>query len=219
VAEEPDRLRQEIEYTRAGLTRDVDRLAEKTSPKQVARRRWTAAKEKVMGSTGHARDTLGSGASTMQDKASDFGGTVQEKASDLGGTVQEKASHLGSVAGEKAHDAADAVRSAPQALAGQTQGNPIAAGIIAFGVGMLAATLIPVTDAERRAGQELKDHSEPLTDKAKDVASDLKNDLGGTVQEAAGQLKETAQDAVQTTKDQARSSAQDTVQAARPDGS
>jgi gas vesicle protein len=201
VAEEPDRLRQQIEYTRAGLTRDVDRLAEKTSPKQVARRRWTSVKEKVMGTTGHATSS------------------VQEKASDLGGSVQEKASHLGDVAGEKAHDAADAVRSAPQAVASQTQGNPIAAGVIAFGVGLLAATLIPVTDAEKRAGQELKDRSEPLTDKVKEVASDLKDDVGGTVQEAAGRVKDTAQDAVHTTTDQARSSAQDakdqTVQAAR----
>ena len=203
MAEEPDRLRQEIEYTRAGLTRDVDRLAEKTSPKQVARRRWTAVKEKVMGSTGQATST------------------VQEKASDLGGTVHEKASHLSDVAGEKAHDAADAVRSAPQAVATQTQGNPIAAGVIAFGVGLLAATLIPVTDAEKRAGQELKDRSEPLADKVKEVAGDLKDDLGGTVQEAAGRVKETAQDAVQTTRQQAVSSAQDakdqTVQAARSD--
>jgi gas vesicle protein len=196
MAEEPDRLREQIEYTRAGLTRDVDRLAEKTSPKQVARRRWTAAKEKVMGSTGQAT-------STMQDKASD-----------LGGTMQDKASQLGDAAGEKAHDAADAVRSAPQAVATQTQGNPIAAGVIAFGVGLLAATLIPVTDAEKRAGQELKERGEPLTEKVKEVASDLKDDVGGTVQEGAGRVKDTAQDAVQTTKEQARSST-----AARPDGS
>jgi len=55
VAEEPDRLRHDIETTRAALTRDVDRLAEKTSPRQVAYRRWNAVKEKVMGSTEHAR--------------------------------------------------------------------------------------------------------------------------------------------------------------------
>lgn len=213
MAEEPDRLRQEIEYTRAGLTRDVDRLAEKTSPKQVARRRWTTVKEKVMGSTGQARDTLGSGASAAQEKASDLGGT------DLGGTVQEKASQLSDAAGDKAHQAAGAVRGAPRAVVTQTQGNPIAAGVIAFGVGMLAATLIPVTDAERRAGQELKDHSDQLTDKVKDVGSDLTDEVGGTVQEAAGRVKDTAQEAVQATKEQARSSAQDTVQAARPDGS
>jgi len=189
MAEEPDRLRQDIEMTRASLTRDVDLLAEKTSPRQVARRRWSSVKEKVMGTTEQARyatsDTASSAMSTVQDKA---------------GTVQDKASELTDRAGEKAHGAADAVRSAPQAVVSQTQGNPIAAGIIAFGVGLLASTLIPVTDAERRAGQELKDRSGDLTDKAKDVASEMKDDLTGSVQQAAGEVKGTAQEAVQETK-------------------
>jgi uncharacterized protein YjbJ (UPF0337 family) len=191
MAQEPDQLRQEIEATRARMTHDVDLLAEKTSPTKVAQRRWTSVKEKVMGSTDHARhaasDTTSSAVSTVQDKAS----------------------HVGDVASEKAHDAADAVRSAPQAVATQTKGNPVAAGIIAFGVGMLAATLIPVTDAEKRAGQQLKDNSGDLTDKVKDVAAEMKDDLTGTVQHAVGEVKATATDAAQTTKDQAQSSAQD----------
>jgi len=191
MAEEPDRLRQDIENTRASLTRDVDLLAEKTSPAKVAQRRWNAVKEKVMGSTDHARHA------------------VADNTSSAVSTMQDKASHLGDVAGEKAHDAADAVRSAPQAVATQTQGNPLAAGIIAFGVGMLAATLIPVTDAERRAGQQLKENSGELTDKVKDIATDLKDDLSGTVEHAVDQVKGTAQDAAQTTKDQARTSAYD----------
>jgi hypothetical protein len=198
MAEEPDRLRQDIERTRASLTHDVDRLAEKTSPKKVAQRRWNSVKEKVMGSTDHARHAAG-------DTTSSVASTVQDKASHLG----DKASHLGDKASEKAHGAADAVRSAPQAVAAQTQGNPLAAGIIAFGVGMLAATLIPVTDAERRAGQQLKDNSGELTDKLKDAATDLKDDLSGTVGHAVDEVKQTAQDAAQTTKEQARSSAQD----------
>jgi gas vesicle protein len=197
MAEEPDRLRQQIESTRASLTRDVDLLAEKTSPTKVAQRRWTSVKEKVMGSADHARhaasDTTSSAVSTVQDKASD----------------------LGSTASAKAHDAADAVRSAPQAVASQAQGNPIAAGVIAFGVGLLAATLIPVSDSERRAGQQLKEHSSDLTDQVKDVAGDLKDELTGTVQEAAGQVKQVAQEGVQETKDQARSSAQDAKEQTR----
>jgi uncharacterized protein YjbJ (UPF0337 family) len=205
MAEEPDRLRRDIENTRASLTRDVDLLAEKTSPKQVARRRWTSVKEKVMGSTEHARHAASGTASSATDTVKDKASHVGDKASQLG----DKASQLGDVASEKAHDAADAVRSAPQAVAQQAQGNPLAAGIIAFGVGMLAATLIPVTDAERRAGAELKDRSGDLTDKVKDVAGDLKDDLTGSVQQAASQVKDTAQDAVQTTKDTARSNAQD----------
>jgi uncharacterized protein YjbJ (UPF0337 family) len=172
MAEEPDRLRQDIEGTRASLTRDVDMLAEKTSPKRVAQRRWTSVKERVMGATDSGRHAAGDAVS-------------------------------------KAADAGDSVKRAPQAVAEQAKGNPLAAGIIAFGTGMLAATLIPVTDAERRAGRQVKDNAGEVTDRVKDVANEMKDDLSGSVQQAAGEVKATAQDAAQTTRDQARSSAQD----------
>jgi vacuolar-type H+-ATPase subunit H len=194
MAEEPDQLRRDIEYTRASLTRDVDALADKTSPKRVAQRRWTSVKEKVMGTPRHAGDSF-------SDKASSAAGTVQDKASSAASTVQEKAS-----------SAAGTVQEKPHTVAEQTRGNPLAAGIIAFGAGLLAASLIPVTDAERRAGQQIKDNSGELTDKVKDAAGELKDDLSGTVQEAAQQVKSTAQDAAQQTKQQAQSSAQDATQ-------
>ena len=209
MAQEPDRLRQDIEETRASLTRDVDLLAEKTSPTKVAQRRWTSVKEKVMGSSEHARHTAGNAAGSVQDKAASAAGTVQDKASSALGTAQDKASQLSDKAGDKAHDAAEAVKSAPQAVKQQAQGNPLAAGIIAFGVGMLAATLIPVSDVEKRAGAQLKENSGELTDRVKDVAAEMKDDLSGTVQQAVVEVKETATDAAQTTKEQAQSSAQD----------
>jgi uncharacterized protein YjbJ (UPF0337 family) len=204
MAEEPDQLRQDIENTRAALTRDVDLLAEKTSPRKAAQRRWTAVKEKVMGTSDSARYTTGNAAGTVQDKASSAMSTVQDKASSAVDTVQDKASNV-----------ADTVRSAPQAVTQQTQGNPLAAGIIAFGVGMLAATLIPVTDAERRAGQQIRENSGELTDRVKDVASEMKDDVSGSVQQAATQVKETARDAAQTTKQQAQVSAQDAKEQTR----
>jgi hypothetical protein len=43
-----------------------------------------------------------------------------------------------------------------------TQGNPVAAGVIAFGVGLLAASLILATGAEEKAGQQLKDNAGDL---------------------------------------------------------
>jgi uncharacterized protein YjbJ (UPF0337 family) len=205
MAEEPDRLRQEIEDTRASLTRDVDLLAEKTSPKKVAQRRWTAVKEKVMGSSEQARHAV-------SDTGTSMAGSVQDKTSSAMDTVQDKTSQVGDRASSAAHGVADSVRAAPQAVTQQTQGNPLAVGIIAFGVGLLAATLIPVSDAERRAGQQLKENAGDLTDRVKDVASDMKDDLTGSVQQAAGQVKETAQDAAQTTKQQTQSSVQDATE-------
>ena len=212
MAEEPDRLRQDIEYTRASLTRDVDALAEKTSPKRVAQRRWTAVREKVMGTSDHAQHAAQSGLSTAQDKASQAGHAVSDKASQAGHAVSDKASQAGQAVSEKAHDAAATLREAPQTVTRQAQGNPIAAGVIAFGVGLLAATLIPATDAERRAGQQIKDNSGDLTDKVKNVAGEVATDLKSTAQEAAQSVKQTAQDAAQQTKQQAQSSAQDAAQ-------
>jgi gas vesicle protein len=212
MAQEPDRLRQDIENTRSSLTRDVDLLAEKTSPGKVAQRRWTAVKEKVMGSPNYGSHTGGTSvkdkASDVRDKAADKASDVKDRASDAVGTVKDKA-------GDTAHSVADSVRSAPQTVTQQAQGNPLATGLIAFGVGLLAATLIPVTDAERRAGQQLKDHSGDLTDQVKGAAAELKDDLSGTVQEAAGQVKETAQDAAAQVKGTAQDAGQNAAQAAR----
>jgi len=217
MAEEPDQLRQDIENTRASLTRDVDLLAEKTSPKKVAQRRWTSVKEKVMGSPESGRHA--GATDSVKDRASNATDTVKDKASSAADSVKDTASTVGDKASQTAHGVADSVRSAPQTVVRQAQGNPLAAGIIAFGVGMLAATLIPVSDAERRAGAQVKEHSGDLTDKVKDVAAEMKDDLSGTVQQAAGQVKETARDAASEVKGSAQGAAQDardqTAQAAR----
>jgi uncharacterized protein YjbJ (UPF0337 family) len=204
MAEEPDRLRQDIEQTRAELTRDVDRLADKTSPKRVAQRRWTALREKVMGTSEQARYTVSDTAGTVQDKASSAVGTAQDKASSAVDAVQDRATQAG-----------DAVRQAPRVVAQQTQGNPLAVGIIAFGVGMLTATLLPATEAERRAGRQIRDSSGELTERVKDVAQEMKEDLSGSVQGAAGQVRDTARDAAQTTTGQAQASAQDAAEQTR----
>jgi uncharacterized protein YjbJ (UPF0337 family) len=126
--------------------------------------------------------------------------------------VEDKASSAAGAVQEKAGDAAGALRAAPHAVVQQAQGNPVAAGIIAFGVGLLAATLIPVSDVERRAGQQLKDNSGELTDRVKEAASEVKDDLAAEVREAAGEVKQTAREAAQNTKDQAASSAKDATQ-------
>jgi len=164
----------------------------------------TWRKENAMGTSEHIRSAAGGAASSAA-------GTVRDKA----GTVRDRLSEVGSTAGEKVQDTAGMVRHAPRAVVTQARGNPLAAGIIAFGVGMLAATLLPVTDAERRAGQELRDRGEPLTDRVKDVANDLRTDQSSTVQEAVGEVTDTARDAARTTRQQAQSSVQDATRQTR----
>jgi uncharacterized protein YjbJ (UPF0337 family) len=193
MAEEPDRLKEDIEGTRRSLTRDVDRLADRTSPKRVAQRSWTSVKETVMGSSEHAARH----ASSMKEN------------------IQDRASQLSGAAEGKAHDVVDTVRDAPRAVGRQAQGSPLAAGIIAFGAGLLAAALIPVSDAERRAGQQLKENTGDLTDRMKDMAGEMKDEMAGSVRNAMENVKETATDAAHATKDAARSSAQDAADETR----
>jgi hypothetical protein len=100
-----------------------------------------------------------------------------------------------------------------------TQGNPIAAGMIAFGVGLLTASLIPATELERRAGQRIKDNAdamlEPIREPLTESAEQLKEDITGSATVALDEVKQTAKEAAQTAKDQAVSSTKDATKKAK----
>jgi hypothetical protein len=201
---DPDRIRREIERTRAELAGDVDRLADRTSPSRVARRNWNqvtarmnSIKESVMGAPSPASHS------------------IRTTAQDAGGRVQDSAQRAADGVQGVAHAAADAVRQGPETLARQTRGNPLAAGLIAFGAGLLAATLLPESDAERQAGRKLAEHSDDLADKVRQPLSEIKQDVKQSAQQAAAEVKDTARDAAQSTAQTARSSAQDVKETAQ----
>lgn len=189
----PEELRSQIEQTREQMAYDVDRLADHTSPKRVAQRRWEGVKDRARSVSDRVMGARDSAQNTVQNAASTAGDKVQETA----------------------HTAAGAVREAPEAVARQTRGNPLAAGVIAFGIGLLAASLLPETDAEKRAGSMVADRSGDLVDKAKETARDLASDLGDQARDAAQSVKETARDAADNTAQQAKESGRSTVEQTR----
>jgi len=74
---------------------------------------------------------------------------------------------------ESARNVAGSASEAPHQLTRATRGNPIAAGVVAFGLGMLTAAVLPDTPTER----ELADSMRPQLDRAKDtIASSLRDD-------------------------------------------
>jgi hypothetical protein len=208
MVEEPDRIRDDIEATRASLSRDVDRLADRTIPTRVAQRRWTAVKERARGVSDRVMGTTGYET-----------GSVRDTARSAAGAVQDAAQQAGARAGEAAGSVAETVREAPQMAARRTRGNPIAAGVIAFGAGLLAASLIPTTEAERRAGQQVRDNAGDLVDQVREPlaqsARELREDLSGSVRDAAGQVRDTATDAAKATADEAGRSARDAAEQTR----
>jgi hypothetical protein len=200
----PEELRSEIEQTREELAYDVDRLADHTVPSRVVGRKVAGVKERarsvadrVMGARDSVRDSV-------RDTASSAGDRARDNATRAGEKVQETA-----------HSVAGTVRETPDAVARQTRGNPLAAGVIAFGVGLLAASLLPETQAEKRAGAAVADRSEGLVDKARETARDMASDLGDTAKDAAGSVKDTAREAAGHTAEQAKESGRSTVEQTR----
>jgi hypothetical protein len=202
TSSDPDVIRRQIEDTRRELSYDVDALNEKVNPARVVDRRMTAAKgrmsrmkDKVMGS---AQDTSYS----AQHHASNAAGSVQGAASSAADSVQSAAS-----------TAVDTVQQTPDMIVRQTQGNPMAAGLIAFGVGWLVSSLLPATEKERQLAQQaetaVKENKDALLAPAKQVAQEIGEELRPAAEQAVQEVKSTAQDAAQTVKDEGQSAAQD----------
>ena len=191
TSSDPDVIRRQIEDTRRELSYDVDALNEKVNPARVVDRRVTAAKgkmsnlkEKVMGS---AQDTT----SRTQGVASNAAGSVQGAAA----------------------SAATAVQQAPDTIVRQTQGNPLAAGLIAFGVGWLVSSLLPASEKEKQLAQQaesaVKEHKDTLLEPAKQAAQEIGDQLKPAAQQAVESVKSTAQDAASTVAEEGKSAAAD----------
>ncbi|GGQ07372.1 DUF3618 domain-containing protein [Streptomyces roseolilacinus] len=196
----PDQVRADIEATRDRLTQNVDRLADRTSPKRMVRRR-----------TDRARSAASGLRARVMGVASDTGSATADRTRHAARSAQDSAGHVG-----------EAVRHAPEQALRQTQGNPLAAGVIAFGAGMLAASLLPETESEQRAVNRLSGRAgeviEPVKTAAMESAHRLKDDATETARQAATQVKETAAEAARSTGEQARDQAAHLKEQARESG-
>jgi hypothetical protein len=213
TSSDPDVIRRQIEDTRANLSYDVDALNEKVNPTRVVDRRVGKAKSTVTG---------------LKDKvfgvAQDKGAVVSNRSSNVAGSAQNAASSAADSVQGAAHSAADsvqgaassamgAVQSAPDTIQRQAQGNPLAAGLIAFGVGWLVSSLLPTSEKEKQLASQaesaVKEHSQPLVDQAKSVAQEIGDNLKPAAQEAVESVKSTAQEGVDTVRSEGQTAAQD----------
>lgn len=108
--------------------------------------------------------------------------------------------------------AGDAVAGAPSAARRQTRGNPLAAGLVALGVGWLVGSLLPSSEKERELAVNLKEKAAPVVEEAQAKAKEVGENLRQPAMDAAQSVKETAQDAADTVKNEAQH-AKDDVQA------
>ena len=103
----------------------------------------------------------------------------------------------------------DTVSGAPGAVARKAQGSPIAAGLIAFGAGLLVSSLLPASRVEQQAAENIKDTAQPMVDDFTDTAKEIAENLKEPAQQAMEEVKSTATDAAATVKDDAASAVDD----------
>lgn len=217
--DDPSLIREDIDRTRDEMEGTLTAINDRVNPQRVVdrrkgrmRQRWTSFRSSVMGSEGSS-----SSSSSWRDRTPDVSGRTDEARQSMG----ERTDQAKQAVSERADQARQAVSDAPQQVQQQTRGNPLTAGMIAFGIGTLVGSALPDSQAERRAAREAADRvdvegaKQRLTDHAKGVqesvqerARDAAEDIKGSARDAAQDVKGQAQQEGQRVKDDAKQSGQ-----------
>lgn len=179
TSQDPDEIRADIERTRAAVSDDVNRLADTANPKNVARRQV----DKVKGAAADLKDRV-MGSDDDSPSAAD-------------------------ALRDKAYSTRQAVDEAPSKVKSKTRGNPLAAGVIAFGAGLLVSSLIPSSQAEQRAVSSLQENLEPVKEQATGVVREMADNLREPARDAAQSVKGAATDAADTVRSEGAAAAGD----------
>ena len=187
MSENPDAIRADIEATRERLGTNVDAVADKVTPSHIVHRQTDKVKDAVFGVKekimGAADDTTARGHTGMHARTDGAGNPLTE--------------------------AGAAIGDAPHQVKEKTQGNPLAAGLIAFGAGLLLSSLIPASEKEREAADALKTAAEPVTSELTEAAKNLAQGMKEPAQEAMENVKATAADAAEHVKAEGQGAAAD----------
>ncbi|MBA2415286.1 MAG: DUF3618 domain-containing protein [Geodermatophilaceae bacterium] len=178
-----EQLRREIEQTRQELTYDADALTEKVSPARIMDRRVGRAKNALTNAKEKVMGSASDASHSSQSTLSSAASGVADSTSDLAGSAKQRA-----------------------------QGNPLAAGLMAFGAGWLVSALIPASQREQQAAGQLVDaareHSQPLTENLGQIAGEIKDNMQEPAQQAAQAVSDTASEAAENVKNEGRSAAE-----------
>jgi Protein of unknown function (DUF3618) len=202
MSTDPEQIRSEIDQTQRELSADVDALTEKISPPRIVERRvrrtrlaMTNVRDRIMGSTSDAYQAAGPATSGV-------GEAVSARASSARDTVADTAS-----------SAVDTARSAPDMVRRRAEGNPLAAGLVAFGAGLLLSSLLPASEPEQRVASQVKDFAaeqgRPVVEQLSQAGQQAGQQLKESAQQRAESVRQTAADAASTVADDAQSAASD----------
>jgi len=140
-------------------------------------------------------------------------GTPTRAGQAVGEQVSAAADRASSAASATASTVSDLATATPQMARQRVEGNPLAAGVITFGLGWLIASLLPPSQPEQRlaAGvrDELSEYAQPVFEEAKGAAQQVTGELQEPARKAADSVKAKAQKAADTVKQETKSAAEE----------
>jgi uncharacterized protein YjbJ (UPF0337 family) len=182
--QQPEDLRHDIARTRADMDQTLAQIEDRVSPSRIRDRQV----DRVRGRWERARTAV------MGSEGPD---------------AQQRASQVSGRAGDAAQQAAERAKQTPERMEEMTRGNPLAAGLIAFGLGARGGSLAPSSAPERQLASGLRDEfEEPVKGELQAAGDGMKQDLQEHAQHAVEETKRTAQDAADRTTDEARGRAE-----------
>jgi len=187
MGEDPDRIRAQIEQTRAEMEGTVDALGHKADVKTRAKESLQdtrdSAKESVVGATRNVREKLVGAKDSVSDSA-----------------------------GEATPDPEQIKHQARRAK-GLAQENPVGLALGAVAVGFIAGLLIPATRVE---DEKLGEASDQVIEKAKETGQEALEHGKQVAQETAQSAQETLKDSAQQHGQEVKETARENAQQATP---
>jgi len=155
------------------------------------------------------RQELGSDVDALADKVSPskIVDRQVDKVRGVFGSVRDRLMGAADDAGSSLSDAGAHVGDVKDRVVAKAEGNPLAVGLIAFGAGLLLASLIPASSKEKDLAATVKEQAQPLVDQVTDVAKEVGANLKEPAQAAVASVKDTAQGSVATVKDETQTAA------------
>lgn len=183
---ELEQAQADIARSRAELAATADDLQDRLSPRRAADRQ----KARVRNRLGAVRESV----MGLPTQAAHQVKSASGQLADSTGGAGEQLTQLPTTARTKA------------------RGNPIAAGVVAFGAGFLLGSIGPATSTEREAAESLTSNLGPVREHVQSSATEFASGMKESAQGAAQRLQETGTQVAHDVAEQGRDAARDVAE-------
>ncbi|HEX4901923.1 MAG TPA: DUF3618 domain-containing protein [Acidimicrobiales bacterium] len=207
-----EQLRAEAAMRRQAIATDLELVGDRVSPTRIAERQKAQLRQRVHGVRNSVFGTPDRhrGVGTAHRA---YGSPTTEP---IGWQDRDTGDAGGGSLGDRASGAVQTLKeAAPSSLGEATEGNPLGAAIVGFGIGMLAATLLPSSPDEQRAAQRIQGRLEEAGSAVGRTGKEAVEHVKPEAQHAVEDLKESAKESADALKSQVQSKADDVKQTAQ----